>query len=222
MQASALATKNEVAIPEDLSPDPLELNYYGVDLGDCDYLVWPKEKLCPRGDTDGDKTLVLLGDSHGRAWIPALDKIGEKYGSAKTIISSATNLYGAGSTKHRQRRARRGLHQFRDWAIDQIDQLHPQLTIMASDAPFDRQPRRRHANAGRRPDPRRDGHERHREDRRQHHPVRPPTGSWWIGDVPGSAVTRRLPHWGRCRSRRLLVAAHRPSGDDEPRGRTRP
>jgi peptidoglycan/LPS O-acetylase OafA/YrhL len=138
VQASALATKNEVAIPEDLSPDPLALNDDGVDLGDCDYLVWPKEKLCPRGDTDGDKTLVLLGDSHGRAWIPALDRIGEKYGW-KTYYFVKQGCTGAQVYQYNTDSGEpaEGCMEFRDWAIDQIDQLHPQLTIMASDAPFD-------------------------------------------------------------------------------------
>jgi peptidoglycan/LPS O-acetylase OafA/YrhL len=138
VEASALATKNDVAIPEDLSPDPLDLNDDGVDLGDCDYLVWPREKLCPRGDTEGDKTLVVLGDSHGRAWIPALDAIGEQdgwttyYFVKQGCTGAQVYQYNTDSGEPAE-----GCMEFREWALEQIEELHPQLTILASDAPFD-------------------------------------------------------------------------------------
>ena len=52
----------------------VELRESVADVGACDYSEGVRQ-LCPRGDTEAPRTLVLIGDSHARAWIPAFDEI---------------------------------------------------------------------------------------------------------------------------------------------------
>ena len=81
VQASVKAAENGYEIPADLKPSLLDLGTDIPDLGKCQYFEINNDRpLCPRGDTDGDKTLVLIGDSHARQWVPALDELAQRYG----------------------------------------------------------------------------------------------------------------------------------------------
>ena len=76
-----LAAENGFDIPADLKPPLQDLDEDRPDVGECEYFEINEDRpLCPRGDPDGDKTLVLIGDSHARQWIPALDELGKRYG----------------------------------------------------------------------------------------------------------------------------------------------
>ena len=72
-----LAAENGFDIPADLEPALLDLDEDRPDVGECEYFEINEDRpLCPRGDPDGDRTLVLIGDSHARQWIPALERAG--------------------------------------------------------------------------------------------------------------------------------------------------
>jgi len=45
-----------------------------ADVGDCDHTD-DVRKLCAQCDPDATRTLVVIGDSHARAWIPAFNRI---------------------------------------------------------------------------------------------------------------------------------------------------
>ena len=89
--------------------------------------------LCPRGDPDGDKVMVVLGDSHGRMWIPALDQIAEQNGYVVYYLvkpQCTAALVDA---------ARVGTHDpwpecedFHAWVDEQLAELHPDLTIVST------------------------------------------------------------------------------------------
>ena len=88
-----LAAQNGLPIPNPLKPDALSLvetdDPVAADLGDCEYFGLPDPMpLCPLGDPDGDKTMVLVGDSHMRHWIPALDKIAKQRATGPTTSCS--------------------------------------------------------------------------------------------------------------------------------------
>ena len=68
VRASVTAAKDKRAVPSNLTPDLLNLRDSIADVGDCDYEENVRT-LCPHGD--GDRTVVVIGDSHARAWIPA-------------------------------------------------------------------------------------------------------------------------------------------------------
>ena len=75
VQASVIAARHHMAIPSKLEPDILTVRDDEPDLGDCNYEKDSRE-LCPRGDPDADRSIVVFGNSHGRMWIPAFDEIG--------------------------------------------------------------------------------------------------------------------------------------------------
>ena len=72
VRASVTAAKDKRAVPSNLTPDLLNLRDSIADVGDCDY-EGNVRTLCPHGD--GDRSVVVIGDSHARAWIPAFSRI---------------------------------------------------------------------------------------------------------------------------------------------------
>jgi peptidoglycan/LPS O-acetylase OafA/YrhL len=136
VQASSLATKNGVAIPGHLRPDVLTLKQDVPGLGACSYLSWPNERLCRRGDTGAGRTLVLIGDSHARAWIPALDAAGKKYHWAMYfLVKEGCSGADIAPWNAERETTQDGCLAFRRWAMEQVDELHPELTVLASEAP---------------------------------------------------------------------------------------
>jgi peptidoglycan/LPS O-acetylase OafA/YrhL len=136
VQASVLAAQNEMEIPGGLRPSPLDLTDSVASVADCPYFdLQPRElRLCPRGDTEGDKQMVLIGDSHARQWIPALELIAEQHGYVAYFLvregCPAADVVpwkktGGGSV---------GCPALQDWAVEQVEELEPELTILATDA----------------------------------------------------------------------------------------
>ena len=136
VEASVLAARNGMEIPADLKPSPLDLAEDIPDVGECEYFFINSDRpLCPRGDPDADRTLVLIGDSHARQWIPALDVLTERYGwQAYYLVrqgcpaADVTPLFedGSGPNPH--------CESFQDWAVRQLEDLRPELLLMASEA----------------------------------------------------------------------------------------
>ena len=85
VRASTLAAKQGRAVPSDLTPGLLDLRAQTASLGDCDYRTGTT-KLCPIGDADADRSIVVFGDSHARALSPAIVKIGEELGYRVYIL----------------------------------------------------------------------------------------------------------------------------------------
>ncbi|GAA1912194.1 acyltransferase family protein [Nocardioides hwasunensis] len=132
VQASVRAAVAGRAIPSDLRPALTELKEDRADLGECEYVGTPK-KLCLRGDPDGDKTLVVLGNSHGRHWIPALDKITEKAGwKAYYLVKSQCTPVRVQMVRGGQDSPWQGCLDFNAWAEDQMRELAPDLVIVST------------------------------------------------------------------------------------------
>ena len=135
VQASVKAAQNGYEIPADLKPSLLDLSTDIPDLGKCQYFEINNDRpLCPRGDPDGDKTLVLIGDSHARQWVPALDVLAKEYGyTAYYLIregcpsSDVTPwmVHGGPSTD---------CEAFQDWARQQVAELKPDVVVLGSEA----------------------------------------------------------------------------------------
>jgi peptidoglycan/LPS O-acetylase OafA/YrhL len=85
--------------------------------------------LCPVGAPDGDRLIVVIGDSHMGQWLPALDTIGQeggyrvlplvKYGCAPYDVPLRTG--GRSYTE---------CQDFRDWALQQVTQLKPDVVVI--------------------------------------------------------------------------------------------
>ena len=95
VQASTLAAEQGQPIPSDLSPPLLGLRKDTAPLGDCDYRTGTRE-LCPSGDVDSDRVMVLVGDSHARAWSPAFAELGEAAGVPHLLLRVQRLLGHAG------------------------------------------------------------------------------------------------------------------------------
>jgi peptidoglycan/LPS O-acetylase OafA/YrhL len=133
VQASVEAALNGMRVPGHLSPSLLDLQGDVADVGDCDY-SFSKHALCERGAVGSDNVLVAMGDSHARAWIPALDVIAERLGyAAYYLVKPGCNAgkivpdVGFGPFT--------GCVEWRAWAVAQVERLHPDLVFIANDMP---------------------------------------------------------------------------------------
>ena len=136
VQASVIAARHHMAIPSKLDPDILTVRNDEPDVGACDYEHDSRE-LCPRGDANADRTIVVFGNSHARMWIPAFDKIGSELGyrtyyfvkpnCAATLVTVGKLEPGSPLWPE--------CDDFRSWALDQIATLDPDLVVVASSGP---------------------------------------------------------------------------------------
>ena len=136
VQASVIAARNHMAVPSDLTPDLLDLRKDVPDVGACDYERDSRE-LCPMGDPDADRSIVVFGNSHGRMWIPAFDRIGSELGyqayffvkpnCGASLVTVGELVPGSPLWPE--------CDDFRTWALEQIATLHPDLVVVASSGP---------------------------------------------------------------------------------------
>jgi peptidoglycan/LPS O-acetylase OafA/YrhL len=136
VEASVLAAKDGAEIPNPLRPAALGLaDHVAADLGACEYFGIPEVmELCERGDPDGDRIMVLLGDSHMRHWIPALEKVGKRngftvynfvlQGCTPALVQPYSPFYEAPDTD---------CTFFHEWTQEQIEDLRPDLVVMSTD-----------------------------------------------------------------------------------------
>jgi len=138
VRASVEAAENDVAIPSDLTPDLVTVRDSIADVGDCDYSKAQEGEtvLCPRGDPDGTRTVVLIGDSHARAWIPALDGITEDNGwRAFYLVKSQCNAAHVTVAALDQDVPFDACSDFHDFTQAVVDELEPDLVVVASSPP---------------------------------------------------------------------------------------
>lgn len=135
VRASVDAARQRRAVPSDLDPDLLDLRASVADVGACDYST-DVRRLCPRGDTEADRTVVVTGDSHARAWIPAFDRIAEEGGwTAYYLVKpqcTAAHVVPAPVDDDRPFTECTGFH---DWVGEQVAALEPDLVVVTSSPP---------------------------------------------------------------------------------------
>jgi peptidoglycan/LPS O-acetylase OafA/YrhL len=133
VKASVRAARRGHGIPADLTPPLADVLGSVADVGACDYEDDSVRTLCPRGDVNSDRTIVLVGNSHGRHWIPAFDRIATELGyrtfylvkvqCVGSLITPDTSVSSAPFT---------ACADFHDWAIEQVRQLHPDLVVLST------------------------------------------------------------------------------------------
>jgi len=139
VQASVVAAQNGAEIPANLRPSLLDLRGDVGDVGECNYMDSDLRRICPRGDVDADKTIVLLGNSHARMWIPAFDRIAEAAGY-RTYYFAKPNCTGADlavsdADASTPPEPWEGCIERRKWAIDEIEKIHPDLAVVSTTGP---------------------------------------------------------------------------------------
>jgi hypothetical protein len=139
VQASVIAAREGLPIPSDLTPDLLDLQDEIADVGACNYSDDEPEDwdLCPRGDPEGGRTLVVTGDSHARAWIPAFEQIARATGYrayylVKGRCTAAHVLPGLPKSGD----PNPDCVEFHDWVAEQVDELDPDLMVVTTAPPF--------------------------------------------------------------------------------------
>ncbi|MCY7396127.1 MAG: acyltransferase [Nocardioides sp.] len=136
VEASVEAARNGVQIPADLSPSLLELDADRPSVGECEYFAINEDRpLCPRGDPEAERTLVLIGDSHARQWIPALDTLSQRYGYRAYFLvregcpgADVTPWLANGTGPST------ACAEFQDWAVEQVEELDPAVVLVGSEA----------------------------------------------------------------------------------------
>jgi peptidoglycan/LPS O-acetylase OafA/YrhL len=133
VRASVSAAKDKRAVPSNLTPDLLNLRDSIADVGECDYEDNVRT-LCPHGD--GERSVVVIGDSHARAWIPAFNRIIDAghwtaYYLVKPQCTAAhVTIASLGSDQPFT-----DCSDFQDWVVGQVEELHPDLVVVASSPP---------------------------------------------------------------------------------------
>lgn len=134
VQASVLAARAHQPVPSKLVPSVLGLRSDTAPLGDCDYRTGTT-KLCPMGDATAQRTIVVLGDSHARAWSPAIDAVGKQHGyRVYNFVYSGCSATQAVQMDTATGRPWPGCNDFVSWSLSQIRSIHPDLVILSSAA----------------------------------------------------------------------------------------
>lgn len=135
--------RNGAALPRPTTPRlGRQLDRDRADLGRCNYGAPhdnPGGRLCRRGDRSGDRTLVLLGDSHARHWVPGLERYAKQHGwRAYYLAKQACTAAIVANGNPRERRPSEpwaACQQFRSWALDQVARLQPEVVVISTSTP---------------------------------------------------------------------------------------
>ncbi len=134
VRASVIAAEEGRAVPSDLVPGLLDLREQTAPLGDCDYRTGTTQ-LCPIGDPDAERSIVVLGDSHARALSPAIEEIGRAEGyRVYVLVYSGCMATGLTQVERATGRAWTGCEEFKDWARETIAELGPELVVVSTSA----------------------------------------------------------------------------------------
>ena len=135
VRASVDAARKRLEVPGELDPDLLDLRESIADVGRCDYSR-DVRTLCPRGDLAGERTVVVIGDSHARAWIPAFDKIAVEAGwRAYYLVKSQCTAAHVMTAPLDEDRPFTECADFQGWVADQVRGLRPDLVVVTSSPP---------------------------------------------------------------------------------------
>jgi len=133
VRASVTAAKDKRAVPSNLTPDLLNLRDSIADVGDCDYEENVR-KLCPHGD--GERSVVVIGDSHARAWIPAFSRIIDAGNwTAYYLVKPQCTAAHITIASLDSDEPFTDCSAFQDWVVDQVKAMHPDLVVVASSPP---------------------------------------------------------------------------------------
>ena len=133
VKASVLAARKNQAIPTNLTPGLTHLSEDVEEVGECNYYSTNVRKLCPRGDTDAEKTMVIIGDSHARHWTPALEEIAERSGyRAYVLAMPQCTVSLVTPDKIDSTDPMTSCDDFHDFMLSSVKKLRPDLLLISS------------------------------------------------------------------------------------------
>ncbi len=134
VRASTLAARDGRPVPSHLVPGLLDLREQTASLGDCDYRTGTT-RLCPIGDPDADRTIVVLGDSHARALSPAVEELGKADGyRVYVLVYSGCMATSLTQIERSTGRPWDDCEAFKDWAMQTVEELAPDLVVVSTSA----------------------------------------------------------------------------------------
>jgi peptidoglycan/LPS O-acetylase OafA/YrhL len=135
VRASVAAARESRAIPSKTQPSIMEMRDSIASVGDCDYEQNIRE-LCNMGEENGTRTLVLIGDSHARAWIPAFNLINSAGDwKAYYLVKPQCTAAHVPVASTQSDEVFEECSDFQDWVIEQVEDLSPDLVVVASSPP---------------------------------------------------------------------------------------
>ena len=94
----------------------------------------PSDAVCTFGDRSSRRVVVLFGDSHATMWVPALNLVGIQRHFKVLVVARASCFVASIDAWDWSKNAPSpACSQFRKWAIQHIQQVHPS-TVILSDA----------------------------------------------------------------------------------------
>ena len=125
------------ALPRDLTPsllgartdtDPLRADGCGLSLGGS------KPPACVYGDKNGTFTVALVGDSHAAHWFPAVELLARQRGWRLVPFTKFSCVFvDMRILSPRLKREYTECEAWREWVVDRLVELRPDLVIVASD-----------------------------------------------------------------------------------------
>jgi peptidoglycan/LPS O-acetylase OafA/YrhL len=90
--------------------------------------------LCVSGDTDADRTMVLIGDSHAQMWVTPINAVAERSGyQLVTLIKLGCSPYDLTEWHFTRGEPFEECTQYQEWVDEQLAELDPEV-IVASGA----------------------------------------------------------------------------------------
>jgi hypothetical protein len=129
------AARGSEPIPGATAPSVVDLKHDYSTGGDCPafYRSSGSWELCARGDTDGDRTIVVIGDSHARQWGSPLDLLAQREGYAAYHLvrlgcpaADVTPWLNKGDGPNML------CDRFHDWTEEQVRTLRPDVVVLAT------------------------------------------------------------------------------------------
>ncbi len=124
-------------VPEDLTPSIETAGEDKPDLYERSCLVGKKKSElnddCWFGDSEGETTVVVFGDSHAAQWFPPLENIAQQ-NDWKLLVETKAGCSPA-KIKERNKTLEREYHECTEWrssALDHIDEIEPDMTVVSS------------------------------------------------------------------------------------------
>ena len=134
VRASVRAAQENRAVPGDLTPGLVDLRAQTASLGECDYRTGTTQ-LCPIGEPEAERSIVVLGDSHARALSPAIEVIGREHGfRVYVLVYSGCSANSLEQVDRATGRPWEGCEEFKDWARETITSLEPDLILVSTSA----------------------------------------------------------------------------------------
>lgn len=126
VKQAVLAARAAEPLPSNLEPTLDGLLADVTKIGECSGYQQASNKICQFGDPNGDRTMVLFGNSHAVAWLPALSAAAKTAGwQLFPVVKEACDYPGYLSTDLTGQCA-----QWYRWALSQIPALHPDLIVV--------------------------------------------------------------------------------------------